>query len=179
MRSDEATESAAVAAAYAEHGTAVYRYCLRLLGDPQLAQDALQEVMVRVCRHPEALEGQRGPVRPWMMTVARNVVIDSARARKSRPVEVTGESASAAMDVAGDVVSDDEIDRMIESWQMVEALRRLTPAHRDVLVQMYYLDRSVAETARALGVPSGTVKSRSYYALRALRAELHESGVAP
>ncbi len=167
----------AVAAVYTEHGPAVYGYCLRLLGDRQLAQDAVQEVMIRMIRHPEAMDGNRGPIRPWLMTVARNVVIDSARSRRSRPVEVTGAPGELAMAIAPDAVSDAEIDRMLDSWQIAEALRRLTPEHRAVLVHMYYLDRSVLETSRALGIPAGTVKSRAYYAMRSLRQVLRDDQV--
>jgi RNA polymerase sigma-70 factor (ECF subfamily) len=169
----------AVAAVYAEHGQAVYAYCLRLLGDRQLAQDAVQEVMIRVFRHPEALDGERGPIRPWLMTVARNIVIDSARSRRSRPIELTGAPGESVMAVVPDAVSDAEIDRMLDSWQITEALRALTPEHRAVLIHMYYLDRSVKETSQVLGVPPGTVKSRAYYAMRALRRELRNDEVIP
>lgn len=166
-----------MAAVYAEHGTTLYRYCLRLLGDAQLAQDAVQEVMLRVWKHPEALDGERGPLRPWLLTVARNVVIDAARSRRSRPVELGGEAAQLAAESQAYAITDDEIDKMIESWQVAEALRQLSRDHRDVLVQMYYLDRSVAEAARILGIPPGTVKSRAYYALRGLKLALQELGV--
>jgi len=64
----------------------------------------------------------------------------------------------------------------------MEALDRVSPEHREVLVELYYRGRSMAETAKELGVPPGTVKSRSYYALRALRAVMGgpdmEAGVA-
>jgi RNA polymerase sigma-70 factor (ECF subfamily) len=165
-----------VEAVYAEYGPMLHRYCMRLLGDPQMAQDAVQEVMLRVWRHPEALAASRGPARPWLLTVARNVIVDSARARRVRPAEVPLDASTALPDEA---ISDDEIDRVVESWQIAEGLRQLSAAHRDVLVQMFYLDRTVQETARVLGIPPGTVKSRAYYALRALRQALRDSGVMP
>jgi len=171
-----AAAAAVVASVYAEYGPMLQRYCMRLLGDPQMAQDAVQEVMLRVWRHPEALAASRGPARPWLLTVARNVVVDSARARRVRPTEVPFEPG---MTVPGEAITDDEIDRVVESWQIAEGLRQLSAPHRDVLVQMFYLDRTVNETARVLGIPPGTVKSRAYYALRALRAALRESGVMP
>jgi RNA polymerase sigma-70 factor (ECF subfamily) len=165
-----------VSAVYAEYGPMLHRYCLRLLGDTQMAQDAVQEVMLRVWRHPEALATSRGPARPWLLTVARNVVVDSARARRVRPMEVPLEPGTA---LPAEAISDDEIDRVVESWQIAEGLRQLSAAHRDVLVQMFYLDRTVQEAARVLGIPPGTVKSRAYYALRALRQALRDSGVTP
>ncbi len=72
-----------------------------------------------------------------------------------------------------------EIERAVESWTMAEALRQLSEQHREVLVQAHWLGRSVAETARVLGVPPGTVKSRTYYAIRALRLILEEMGLTP
>ena len=86
----------------------------------------------------------------------------------------------------GEVVTDrlaepppsaDEADRAVEAWTLAEALARLTPAHRAVLVECFYQGRSVAEAAARLGVPPGTVKSRMHYALRSLRTVLDEMGV--
>jgi RNA polymerase sigma-70 factor (ECF subfamily) len=73
----------------------------------------------------------------------------------------------------------DEVDRALEAWQMAEALRRLSPEHRTVIVETYYGARSVASTAARLGIPEGTVKSRLYYGLRALRLVLEELEVVP
>ena len=60
---------------------------------------------------------------------------------------------------------------------MADALRALSQEHRAVIVETYYRGRSVAEAAAALGIPAGTVKSRCYYALRALKLALAERGV--
>ena len=73
----------------------------------------------------------------------------------------------------------DEADRVLESWAVADALRDLRPEHRQVLVQTYYLGRSVAEAASELGIPGGTVKSRTFYALKALKLALEERGLAP
>ncbi|WP_083913472.1 sigma factor-like helix-turn-helix DNA-binding protein [Nocardia concava] len=72
---------------------------------------------------------------------------------------------------------DEPLDRAIDGWLVSEALARLSPEHRAVVVELYYRDRSVAETARPLGIAEGTVKSRSYYAVRALRSIFDELGV--
>jgi RNA polymerase sigma-70 factor (ECF subfamily) len=71
----------------------------------------------------------------------------------------------------------DEADRAVEAWTIAEALERLSPAHREVLVECFYRGRSVAEVAAVLGIPAGTVKSRTHYAVRALRLVLDEMGV--
>ena len=71
----------------------------------------------------------------------------------------------------------DEAERAVEAWTVAEALNRLSPTHREVLVECFYQGRSVAEAAARLGVPPGTVKSRTHYALRSLRLALAEMGV--
>jgi RNA polymerase sigma-70 factor (ECF subfamily) len=73
----------------------------------------------------------------------------------------------------------DEADRVLESWAVADALATLRPEHRRVLLETYYLGRSVAEASAVLGIPAGTVKSRAFYALRALKLALEERGLAP
>jgi len=155
-----------------EHGGALYAFCVRFTGDRQRAEDVVQEVLLRAWRQLGSLGPEHGPVRPWLFTVARNLLTDQHRAAAARPRLVCDEPA-----LSGAAVATDEIDRAVESWAMADALRRLTPEHRDVLVQSYWHGRSVADTARVLGIPAGTVKSRTYYAVRALRLALEEMGV--
>ena len=71
----------------------------------------------------------------------------------------------------------DGIERAVDSWPVAEALSRLSRPHREVLVECFYQGRSVAEAATELGVPPGTVKSRTHYALRSLKLVLEELGV--
>jgi RNA polymerase sigma-70 factor (ECF subfamily) len=156
-----------------EHAAALHGFALRATRDPHQAQDVVQEVLLRAWRHPEALAPERGSVRAWLMTLARNVVVDQHRRRGARPPEVAFEGSAA--EAAATPVN--ELDRAMESWLVAEALRRLTPDHRHVLVELYYKDKSVADAARTLGIPAGTVKSRAFYALRALRVVLQEQGV--
>ena len=128
----------------------------------------MQETLLRALRcTPEAIAER--PARPWLFAVARNLAVDSHRARNARPREV-GEAALELVPVA------DEADRVLESWAVADALRDLRPEHRQVLVQTYYLGRSVAEAATELGIPGGTVKSRTFYALKALKLALEERG---
>jgi RNA polymerase sigma-70 factor, ECF subfamily len=73
----------------------------------------------------------------------------------------------------------DDADRALESWAVAEALAALRPDHRRVLIETYYKGCSVAEAAVTLGIPAGTVKSRTFYALKALKLALEERGLAP
>jgi RNA polymerase sigma-70 factor (ECF subfamily) len=164
-------EAELLRAMFAEHGDALYAHALRLAsGDRQRAEDLVQETLLRAWRHPEALDPDRGSVRAWLFTTARNLAIDSWRRRSVRVGEVITDSLPEAP-------SDDETDRTVEAWLIAEALARLSTVHREVLVECFYQGRSVAEAAVRLGVPAGTVKSRTHYALRSLRLVLAEMGV--
>lgn len=156
---------------YAEHAAPLLRYALHLTsGDRQRAEDIVQETLLRAWLHPDAIADR--PARPWLFAVARNLAVDAYRARKARPREV-GESALQL------VPAPDEADRALESWAVADALQTLRPDHRTVLFETYYQGRSVAEAATVLGIPAGTVKSRTFYALRALKLALEERGLAP
>lgn len=155
---------------YDEHAGALLAYVLRLVGgDRHRAEDVVQETLFRAWRNPQSVQPTRGSVRPWLWTVARHLVVDGERARRARPQEVAGAELAPAP-------VDDGIDRALASHVVIEALTTLTPEHRAALVETYYRGRSVAETANVLGVPEGTVKSRTYYALRNLRSALEERG---
>jgi RNA polymerase sigma-70 factor, ECF subfamily len=169
--SSATSDEALVRAVYAEHGGALFGYVLRLVaGDRQRAEDIVQETLLRAWLHPDAIVSR--PARPWLFAVARNLAVDAHRARRARPHEV-GEGALQLTAVP------DTADRALESWAVADALRSLRPDHRAVLLETYYLGRSVAEAASVLGIPAGTVKSRTFYALKALKLELEERGLAP
>ena len=153
-----------------EHAAVLRAYARRLADDPGRAEDAVQEAFLRDCNRPEVLDNGRGSVRGWLLTTFRNIVIDSYRSRQARP-----ESLCAVVPDAP--VKMDEIDRMLSATLLHDALRSLAQPHREVIVQCYYRGLTVSQLAGQLGVPAGTVKSRLFYGLRALRAALAERGV--
>lgn len=155
---------------YEEHGRSLLAYATRLTGDRAAAEDVVQETLLRAWKHADKLVESKGSVRGWLLTVARNIVTDRARARAARPAEVA--EVDGRPQVEGD-----HSESVVNTMVVLDALHQVSPEHREVLVELYYNGRSMTEAATKLGVPPGTVKSRSYYALRALRAVL--SGPEP
>ncbi len=162
-------EEAGLREAFAAHGGELYGFAVRSLGDRHLAEEAVQETFVRAWRASDRFDEALGSLRTWLFAICRNVVIDLSRARASRPAV-----ASPGLD---EEASTEHLDAALLSWQVEEALRRLSDDHRRVLIEVYYRGRPQANVAAELGVPTGTVKSRVYYALRALRLTLEEMGV--
>lgn len=166
MDRDEATLLRAI---HDEHAAALWRYVVHLTADPALADDIVQETLIRAWRHPAVLDQHEASARAWLFTVARNLVIDQKRSAHSRhEIEV---------DELPEPVSADETDALLDSWLVADALAALSIEHRAVIVHAYYGGRSVAEIARELDIPEGTVKSRLHYGLRALRLAMQEKGV--
>jgi RNA polymerase sigma-70 factor (ECF subfamily) len=156
--------------AYAAHGRELYGFAVRSLGDSGLAEEAVQETFVRAWRASDRFDPQVASLRTWLFAILRHVVIDLARMRAVRPPLADGEQV--------DIPSgDNEVDRALLAWQVEEALRRIGDEHRRVIVEVYYRGRSYPEVAGELGVPLGTVKSRVFYGLRALKLALEEMGV--
>lgn len=159
---------------YEQHAAALLGYVLRLVGhDRAKAEDIVQETLVRAWRHPHALDTDRGDIRPWLFTVARRLVIDGVRASRSRPIEVPAQTS--ALEAVPN--ADNELDRVLEAWEIADAMGGLSAEHRAALLEVYYRGRTIAEAADILHVPAGTVKSRVFYALRAMRLRLEERGM--
>lgn len=152
--------------AYAAHAGELYGFAMRSLGDSGLAEEAVQETFLRAWRAGARFDPQIGSLRTWLFAILRNVVIDLGRARSSRPPVAEGGIEPAV----------EPFEEALLSWQVEEAMRRIGEQHRRVLVETYYRGRPYAEVAAELGVPEGTVKSRVYYGLRALRVALEEIG---
>lgn len=159
-------------ALHEEHGGALFAHALRLThGDREKAKDLVQETLFKAWQQSHLMDSQYGPVRAWLFTISRNLAIDAWRRQSARLGEVvTDEVPEPPSEV-------DEAERAVEAWTIAEALSKLSPAHREVLIECFYQGRSVAEAAARLGIPAGTVKSRTHYALQSLRLILAEMGV--
>lgn len=165
------SEEKLMRALYEQHADVLLRFVLRFTPDRSSAEDVVQETMLRAWRHLDRIDPTRGNPRSYLLTVARNVLTDRWRASERRPRLVTDDQALR------DAPGDEDVDRALDGWLISEALSRLSAEHAAVVQALFYEDQSVADAAIALGVPQGTVRSRSYYAVRALRAAFDEMGV--
>jgi RNA polymerase sigma-70 factor, ECF subfamily len=162
---------AALRRLYETNASVLLSYILRLTrGDWQRAEDIVQETLMRAWRHPEAQLPDGQWSRPWLFTVARRIAIDHLRATLIRPVEY----GDPRLDERP--ATEDRIERLLNAQEVRAALAALPQRLRDVLIEVYFRERSVAEAAQTLGIPPGTVKSRTFYALRALRGVLDQRG---
>ncbi len=165
-------ETALMRVLYDEHAAALWRYAVRLTGDPARAEDVVQETLLRAWQHPEVSGDAERSARAWLFTVARNMVIDdrrSARFRKERESLDTGSTPEQA--------APDEVNAALDRLLIGDALAQLSADHRAVIRRSYYLGWSTAQIAEDLQIAEGTVKSRLHYAVRALRLTLQEMGV--
>ncbi|SDT61360.1 RNA polymerase sigma-70 factor, ECF subfamily [Pseudarthrobacter equi] len=160
----------AVESLYREHGTALRRFVLSASRDPQLAEDVVQETVLRVWQQAPDINGS---IRSYLYRTARNIMIDNYRRAQRRPAETLEGEPTRQAGVM------ERVDGLLNRVLIEEALLRLSKEHRDVLVALHYRRFTVNEAAAQLNIPSGTVKSRAYYAVRALRTILDEMGVEP
>jgi RNA polymerase sigma-70 factor, ECF subfamily len=138
-------------------------------GDVQAAEDVVQETMLRGWQHAEELRPEH--VGSWLHAVARNIAISAYhRRRRARPQEVPFDESTLPF-------TDDGLDRLFDAWLVATALNSISPEHRAVIVELFYRRRPAAEVAALLAIPEGTVRSRCFYGLRALRKELEKQGV--
>ena len=166
-----------LAAAYRLYGPEVYRFALRGLGDPGAAQDVTQETFVKAWRSADRYDPERASRRVWLFGIARNTMIDHARAAQVRPWQSNLVDPPRAQEMAG--VTPEEGERLLDAIVLEEGIRRLADHHREAIVETHLLDRPYDEVAAELGIPVGTLRSRVFYGLRALREAMDEMGVEP
>ena len=161
----------ALAALYDLYGRRLYALGVHLLHDYGLAEDLVQETFVRLWRSADRYDPRRASVRAFVYTLARRAAVDLWR-RASR------ETATAADGLdPEDAVGGAAFDEVVLRLDVGEALDALTPAHREVLELQYHGDLTQTQVAERLGIPLGTVKTRTLHALRSLSAELQERGL--
>src|SRR5690606_6417398 len=135
------------------------------------AEEAVQECFLKAWRARQSYDPELGSERTWLFAILRNVIADLGRADQRHPQDRTIDE-----DVADHPAPGDSFERALLAWQVEEALRRISERHRQIVVEACLRGRPYAEIAAALGVPVGTIKSRVYYGMRAMRDAMEELG---
>jgi RNA polymerase sigma-70 factor, ECF subfamily len=143
---------------YRRYARPVFGFALRRLGDRGRAEDAVQETFASVWRSAASYKPERGPGAPWLYAVARNAIVDRARGRTDTPVEVP--------DTPADEAGPPELaEQSWTAWRVHRALEELPEREHEVIALAYWSGLSQSEVAEYLGIPLGTVKTRTRAAL--------------
>jgi RNA polymerase sigma-70 factor, ECF subfamily len=166
-------EGEALVDLYRRYQTPLYRLGLRLLRDEGMAEELVQDTFVRLWRSAPRFDPGRGSVRAFTFAIAYAAASDLRRRAASRPLDVTpaGEVEQAAQ------AAPETLDQVLLGMAVGDALDRLSEKHAAVLRMYFEEDLSQPQIADRLGIPLGTVKTRTHHALRALRGELRERAV--
>ena len=158
------SEESALAELYDRYGRTAYGLALRVLRDQALAEDAVQEAFLAIWRSAGSFLAERAKPSTWILTLVHRRAVDLVRRQQRAAAEPLG----VVEPVAGEATDEEAAVR--EQRRAVQAaLRRLTPDQREALELAYYGGYTQSEVAERLGVPLGTVKSRMFAGLRALR----------
>ena len=146
---------------YQRYARPVFGLALRRLGDRGRAEDAVQETFASIWRSASSYRPERGPGAPWLYAVARNAIVDRARARTDVPADIPDEPATGPTPA-------DQAEQSWVSWRVHRALEELPEREREVISLAYWSGLSQSEVAEFLGIPLGTVKTRTRAALMRL-----------
>jgi RNA polymerase sigma-70 factor, ECF subfamily len=152
---------------YRRYARSVFGLALRRLGDRGRAEDAVQETFASVWRGARSYRPERGPGGPWIYAVARNAIVDRSRARHEPAVEAPEQESQEAG-------PPDRAEASWTSWRIHRALEELSPNERTVIELAYWSGMSQSEVSEYLGIPLGTVKTRTRAALARLADLLEE-----
>lgn len=161
-------DDAALAALYDRFGRVAYGIALRILREPGLAQDAVQDAFLTAWRTAASFDPTRGKASTWLLTIVHRRAVDVVRREDRRRGEVLDDDAPIA---SGDETDEEAIVRD-ERRRVQAALATLSDNERQAIELAYYGGLSQSEIAERLGVPLGTVKSRMFAGLARLRGAL-------
>ena len=160
-----ARDRAAFEALYQRYARSLLGLALRMLADRGRAEDAVQETFASIWRSAANYRPERGPAAPWLYAVARNAIVDRARARRE-PV------AEAPDTPSGEPGPAERAEASYVSWRVHRALEELPTTEREAVELAYWGGLSQSEVAGYLGIPLGTVKTRTRSGLARLAALL-------
>lgn len=157
---------------YARHNVRVYRFVLRMLRDVTATEDLVSQVFLDVWRTASQFEG-RSQVSTWLLSIARFKALTALRQRKYEDID-----QDEVMEVADTRDTPEaSLDRTRTSEILRACVAKLSPAHREIVNLVYYHEKSVEEVAGIVGIPASTVKTRMFYARKALADLLKTAGI--
>ena len=156
---------------YRRYGGELFGFACNALGERELAEEVVQDVFARAWRQADRYDERKASVRTWLYAIARHRIVDARRRAATRPALEPGGEPADSRGV------EQELERALLQWQVAAALARLSPDHREVIRLAHYGGLSLREISEQKGIPLGTVKSRTSYALSSLRLILDEMGV--
>ena len=157
---------------FARHHVRVYRFVLRLVGNPSVAEDLISDVFLDVWRQADRFEG-RSAVSTWMLAIARFKALSALRKRPDE--ELDEETAEAIEDTSDN--PEVALEKKDKSAVLRQCLEKLSPEHREIIDLVYYHEKSVEEVAEIVKIPENTVKTRMFYARKKLAELLQAAGV--
>ena len=157
---------------FARHHVRVYRFVLRLVGNPSVAEDLISDVFLDVWRQADRFEG-RSAVSTWMLAIARFKALSALRKRPDE--ELDEETAEAIEDTSDN--PEVALEKKDKSAVLRQCLQKLSPEHREIIDLVYYHEKSVEEVAEIVKIPENTVKTRMFYARKKLAELLQAAGV--
>ena len=162
-----------MAAAHAAYHTRMLARARRIVVDPDLAEDVVQEAFLRAWRACSSFDPAGGPMVHWLLAITANTAVDMVKARVRRPPLAPGWADEDAPEAGLN-----DIDRLILRSQLRHALSRLGAHHRDAVVETVLRDRPYADVAAQLGIAPATLRTRVHYGLRRLRCVLEAADAA-
>jgi RNA polymerase sigma-70 factor (ECF subfamily) len=170
LRRVGAQDESALETIYQRYGATCYRLARRIVNQPQLAEDVVQQVFLALWQG-SSYDPARGAVSTWLLSITHHKAVDLLRREGGRRTRQTDDQALIEIQAAGPGPADQAWERL-RAERTRAALKELSAEHREVLLLAYYGGYTQREIADMTGLPLGTVKSRTLYAMRRLRDRL-------
>jgi RNA polymerase sigma-70 factor (ECF subfamily) len=170
-------EAHALEALYDRYSRVVFSFAVRIVSDPQLAEEIMQEVFFRVWQQAGAFSSNRGTLITWLLSITHNMSIDEVRKRNRRPQKADAEDPELLLGAMADLSTDVEEEAWLSGVRstITEALDRLPKEQREAIELAYFRGLTQREIADTLQQPLGTIKTRMRLGLQKLREHLGES----
>lgn len=166
-------DNEALAELYRRHGGALFALAVRVLQVREMAEEVVQDILVRLWRRPDLFDPNRGSLRSYLLAQTHGRAVDVVRSESSRRVrdERDANAAKATYDLEGEALE------VLVGHEVRDAIEALSVGEREAITLAYFGDQTYREVAMLLGEPEGTVKSRIRSGLRRLRTSLVEAGI--